>query len=363
MLLKKLLFSALVALLAVATTMAQDIHFTQFTMSPLTLNPGLTGKFEGTVRIGGIYRSQWTSILGRKQYETPSAFVDAPIIRGFRKKDWLGGGLMLFQDNVGQGRLRHGAYKLSAAYHLALDKKGTAVLSIGGQYGSENYSINRDGLFFQDGYENANAGSTYGTSVDGNRLPSRDQQDPLSFNTITGGVQLSTKLNKTMDMSIGYSMFNLGQSRIQSILGTDTSTTPGGPNPTPSASYKQPRRSVINGRFNIHTNDRMTISPMFIYQTMAKQDEIIVQAMAGYLFNPERDIQLNFGAGYRLGDAANILIGARVKDLTVGFAYDVNTSGLNSDTRFRGGFEIAANYIIRIYKKATVKPKVLCPRF
>ena len=56
MLLKKLLFSALVALLAVATTMAQDIHFTQFTMSPLTLNPGLTGKFEGTVRIGGIYR-------------------------------------------------------------------------------------------------------------------------------------------------------------------------------------------------------------------------------------------------------------------------------------------------------------------
>lgn len=362
MLLKKLLFSALVALLAVATVAAQDIHFTQFTMSPLTLNPGLTGKFEGTVRIGGIYRSQWTSILGRKQYETPSAFVDAPIIRGFRKKDWLGGGLMLFQDNVGQGRLRHGAYKLSAAYHLALDKKGSSVLSIGGQYGSENYSINREGLFFQDGYENSTTPGGYGSSVDGNRLPSRDQQDPLSFSTIGAGAQLSAKLNKTMDMSIGYTMFNLATPRIQSLLGTDTTTNPGGPAPTP-ASYRQPRRSVLNGRFNIQTSDRLTISPMFVYQTMAKQDEIIVQAMAGYLFNPERDIQLNFGAGYRLGDAANILLGARVKDLTVGFAYDVNTSGLNSDTRFRGGFEIAANYIIRIYKKATVKPKVLCPRF
>ena len=96
---------------------------------------------------------------------------------------------------------------------------------------------------------------------------------------------------------------------------------------------------------------------------MNKQDEIVVQGLAGYLFNPEKDITLNFGLGYRLGDAINLLAGAKIKSLTVGVAYDVNTSSLNNDTRYRGGFEIAANYIIKIYKKATVKPKILCPRF
>jgi hypothetical protein len=96
---------------------------------------------------------------------------------------------------------------------------------------------------------------------------------------------------------------------------------------------------------------------------MSKQDEIIVQGMAGYLFDPEKDITFNAGLGYRLGDAVNLLAGARIKSLTVGLAYDVNTSGLSNDTRYRGGFELAANYIIKIYKKAVVKPKMLCPRF
>jgi hypothetical protein len=41
----------------------------------------------------------------------------------------------------------------------------------------------------------------------------------------------------------------------------------------------------------------------------------------------------------------------------------VNMSGLSADTNLRGGFELAASYIIRIYKPAVVKTKVLCPRF
>jgi hypothetical protein len=47
----------------------------------------------------------------------------------------------------------------------------------------------------------------------------------------------------------------------------------------------------------------------------------------------------------------------------VGFAYDINVSQLSNQTNYRGGFEIAANYIIKKYKKADPKPKILCPRF
>jgi hypothetical protein len=56
-------------------------------------------------------------------------------------------------------------------------------------------------------------------------------------------------------------------------------------------------------------------------------------------------------------------VGAQYKNLRVGLAYDINVSDLNQVSNYRGGFELAANYIIKIYKPAIVKPKVLCPRF
>lgn len=348
--LKKLQLSLLVSMLAIGSIAAQDIHFTQYNMSPLTLNPANTGAFEGTVRIGGIYRSQWTSVLKSNQFETPSAWVDAPIIRGFRKQDWIGAGMMLFQDKVGAGALVHSAGKLSAAYHLALGKKGTTVLTLGGQYGQEAYRIDeKGGLYFGKGYDDSTLPQkAYDRPNDGENF--NVDKPRASFSDINAGVTLSSRLNSTMDFKLGFSMYHLGQPTF--------SLKTGG-----SSSFKEPRRSVLHGTFNIKTSDLLTISPSFIFQTVNNHDEIMVQALGGYLFNPEKDITLNAGLGYRLGDAINILAGARIKNLTVGVAYDVNTSGLNSDTRYRGGFELAANYVVKIYKKAVVKPKLLCPRF
>jgi type IX secretion system PorP/SprF family membrane protein len=358
------IFTLLASFATTGWLSAQDIHFTQYNMSPLTLNPGNTGRFEGSVRIGGIYRSQWTKILGNRQFETPSAFVDAPVIRGFRKKDWVGVGVMLFTDlRAGAGGLRHGGQKLNAAYHLALNKKGTTSLAIGFQWGRETFSLS-DGYQFQDGFINDlgaphNSAATYDETKSIQALI--DNGGPVNFSTFAGGLVLTSRLNKTTDFNIGFSLFNPTTPRFQSLVVKDTSSV--NPNPNQAQPFDQPRRAIAHGTFNIRTSDRMTISPSFLYQTMAKQDEIMVQALGGYLFDEQKDITLQAGVGYRLGDAVNLLAGARVKDLTVGLAYDVNTSGLSGDTRFRGGFELSANYIIRIYKKAVTKPKILCPRF
>ena len=67
--------------------------------------------------------------------------------------------------------------------------------------------------------------------------------------------------------------------------------------------------------------------------------------------------------GKTLRDAVQALVGMRYKALNVGLAYDINVSNLNTVSRYRGGFELAANYIIKIYKPAIIKPKVLFPRF
>jgi type IX secretion system PorP/SprF family membrane protein len=322
---------------ACESVQAQDIHFTQYNMTPLTLNPGNTGKFEGTARIGGIYRSQWTSIADTKGYGTPGLYVDAPIIRGFRKRDWVGLGANFNADQAGTLTIKRSSFALSGAYHLALDRKGNTYLSIGGQYGSESRKLGGESRF-----EDQILNPTSGGSAD----PYAMGDPKANFSDINGGVTLSSRLNTRMDMTLGFAMFHIGEPNYSLIGGS-----------------KWPRRSVLHGQFNAALTDKWSMSPSFMYQTMAGFDEIMLQGLAGYLLNPEKDITLHFGLGYRLRDAVNALLGMQYKDLRVGLAYDINTSDLNNATNYRGGFEIAANYIIKIYKPAKIEPKILCPRF
>ena len=351
----KKLLSLLSAVLIGSGLWAQDIHFTQYYMSPMTLSPALVGKFEGTARIGGIYRDQWSSVV--KAYRTPSAWVDAPIIRGFRKKDWIGVGFVLYQDKAGVTALSHGAAKLGAAYHLALDRKGTAVLSIGGHYGGEQRKINVNEIRFGDGFD-ATGEYVRTLSDDDGRIAG-----DAKYTDIDLGANLSARLNKRMDFNIGFSMYHITTPKYSLITSGSSGGTGTGTGTPTAGNAKLPRRAVAHGQFNVQLNDKWTFNPTFLFQTMSGNDEIIVQAITGYLLNPEKDITVNLGAGYRLGDAINVLLGMKYKDLKVGLAYDINTSSLRTVSRYRGGFEIAANYIIKIYKPAIVRPKVLCPRF
>jgi len=78
----------------------QDIHWSLYNMSPLTLNPALTGGFLGTARVGGIYRDQAFNTTGTPGFTTPSFYADAPIV-SIGKRDWLGIGGMFFSDEAG----------------------------------------------------------------------------------------------------------------------------------------------------------------------------------------------------------------------------------------------------------------------
>src|ERR1039457_1159201 len=81
---------------------AQDIHFTQFDMTPLVINPAFTGMFDGRVRAGAIYRNQWASVT--VPYVTYGAYVDMPLIIE-RNGSYLASGLQLYKDQAGDGNL------------------------------------------------------------------------------------------------------------------------------------------------------------------------------------------------------------------------------------------------------------------
>lgn len=318
--------------ITLGTLTAQDIHFSLYNMSPLTLNPALTGAFEGTARAGGIYRSQWSSFLGKDKFATPSFYVDAPIIRGFRKKDWVGVGLVSYNDLAGGGRLQTTGQLLSASYHFALNKEGKTMLTLGIQGGSvtrktgENYIT---GEFLETGQkdEDIKAG----------------KKNYLDF---AAGLMLRSAIGETSGIELGVAFAHITQPDYGFEEG----------------SAKRPMTITGHAKYESKLTDKWSIAPTALYRSTAGASEIALQGWGGYQYN--NDYKLNFGAGYRVSDAAQLLLGVDYKEMIrVAASYDVNVSSLNTVSNNRGGFEISAWYIFKIFKKPSVKPAILCPQF
>lgn len=333
---------------------AQDIHWSLYQMSPLTLNPALTGAFNGTVRVGGIYRDQARTVV-TNAYSTPSFYVDAPILN-VGKKDWIGVGGMLYNDQAGTAGLSNlGAY-LSASYHKALNKKGTSLISFGVQGGMMQRSIDKDQLIFKDGIEADFAANnmTLGTAVsdDEGRIENASAFD------LNAGVTITSQVNKQTDLTIGISLYHILKPNYGLLTGISNNVVD-----PDSSTLELPRKFQLHGLFNFDLNKKWTLSPGFLYAQIGPANQFQIQTMLGYTLNKENQTVFRFGPGYRIGDAAQFLLGLDMKELRVAASYDMTLSGLNDINSGVGGFEIAASYIIKIFKAPTVKPVIFCPRF
>lgn len=355
-LIKLLLFFSFIATLG--TLQAQDIHFSLFNMSPLALNPANTGAFLGTARVGGIYRGQWYNVSGANGYQTPSFYVDAPILRGFREQDWIGVGGVIVNDEAGSLKLSTNSMMLSASYHLGLGKDGKSALTLGLQGGRVQRRFDGDKAFFADGFD-PNNNLNYTNSEDplagGASGGSRDKTDFLDF---AAGLLYRSQLSDQSNFELGISGAHLTQPKY--LFG---SLTEGQDTINVDGADKRPLRITAHTKYEWALTDRWSAAPTAMFQASKGATEVSLQAWAGYMINPEMQVKLNFGLGYRFGDAAKVLLGLDYKDLRVAAAYDVNVSQLNSATNYQGAFEIAAWYIIKVYKDPEIKQAILCPKF
>jgi len=131
-------------LLAGSTGFAQDHMYSQFFNSPIYLNPALTGQFEGDLRIGLIYRNQFTSVPGSFNYISGSIDYNIPK---------FGGGIGLL---------------------LTRSTEGTAFLTVNNIAGTYSYSVGSDGFVLSFGLQ---AGIS-NRLIDWNKLVFGDQIDP-----------------------------------------------------------------------------------------------------------------------------------------------------------------------------------------
>lgn len=300
---KKLLVTLLV-MSSFINIYAQDLHFSQFYSSPLTLNPANTGAMEQDFRLAGIRRDQWSGISS--SFVTTALSADVAFRDGFLNEDKLALGIVLYDDNMGEGILKAQSFLLSTAYHHTLDAHKLHDLSIGIQVGVMQKRLNDDGIRFESQFQDWEFQEG---------LTSGENFDALNQNHISlhiGALWKYTITPKKLRYHLGFSTFQIT---------------------SPSETFLGNSKNELSTRFTIHTGidykitPKLVLSPKFLFMTQSNARDINLGTMVSYKFVDE--FVLLGGYWNRLNDANIAMIGARFfKNYEVKFSYDMTNSSL-----------------------------------
>lgn len=280
--------------------------FTNYTNSYSYVNAGFAGMSEG-INVLGLYRQQWAGFVDTDGNEiAPQTFLltgDMPIraIHG-------GVGLSIMQDHIGfENNINVG---IGYSYHLDL---GGSTLGIG------------------------LSGTLLNRTVDFSKLKPINSSDPL----------LSGLSGETSDMLFDFNVglfwqmpesFYIGVS-VVNVLETVGKTL--SENASSSASFTTDRTFYALAGWPFQFEDL----PMFTFipsvSVMSDIASTQLNASAKVVYNN----LFSLGVNYRPQESVGLMVGISIKDLTIGYAYDINTMGLAA---VPGSHEIALSYCFKL---------------
>jgi len=330
---------------AVLSSSAQDIHFSQYSQSPLTLNPALTGLTPCTYRGVLNYRNQWASAVGPASYQTFAGSFDAGLWRNKLDGNIVGVGIMLYNDVSGDGSLTNFTAMGSFAYHQQIGNENHTI-SVGGQVGLVQKKVNYDKLIFE---------SQIGTNGIDPTLPSGEYgDDNFSYLDANAGFNWRSRFSDKFAMQIGGAYFHLTEPKETFYNSIDN---------------KLNARYVAHGSFKIGLGKRNVIIPSILYMEQAEGSNVQMNTGVDFGFQLEKGVSMAYtGLRYRstedygTGDALIVNLGLDYNNINFGLSYDLNLSGLSAVTNARGGLELSFVYWGCLDVNPKSKP-IDCPRF
>lgn len=147
----KNIFSLVLCLFLFQKMSAQDIHFSQFDLSPMYISPAMTGYMgDDTDRIVLKYRNQWSAVLPNQGYNTYFASYDGRSCLD-HSKNFFGYGVSAMEDKAGDPVFKTSQYQAAFSYHMQLTTGN--FLSLGLQSGLLRYRINPMDFDFDNEYD------------------------------------------------------------------------------------------------------------------------------------------------------------------------------------------------------------------
>lgn len=317
---------------------AQDIHFTQFSYSPLNLNPALTGIFNGDMRFMANYRNQWQNVP--VDYLNFSGAYDMNFYNKKLERSLFAGGLLFNHDQAGDSKLSTTNLGLSGSYTHQLAEKHFATLGV--QVAGNQRAFKLEDLRFDDQFN--------GESYD----PGRPTQETFTntskfFGDVSAGLNWHFRTSKRTNVDVGGAAYHLN---------------------TPKKSFYDEDEVQLPIRYTLYGMGTFKIAEKFdIFLNAAGQwqnpHQETTLGLGGniYLNNGlDRELFIALGGYVRLNDIeADAIIpyfGLQYRMWHFGLSYDINLSEFNIATDRRGGPEISLNYIITKVKPLKTK---ICP--
>jgi len=320
----------------------QDLHFSQFYNSPLTINPALAGQKDADYRLNLNYRSQWQTLNGSRGIATFAASGDARILQeSVPKYDKLGVGLQLFHDSAGDGYYNTTTVAPTIAYHKALGY--SHKLSVGLQPGYGNVGIDFSQLEFEEQY--------IGIGFD-RSLPTGENfaTNSVNYFDLNGGLLYSFRdRNDNWNAFVGGALFHINAPDINFIDGTV---------------YERPVRSVLNAGGTLQLENGLLVSPGALYQTQAGATELTVGTLVakqlGNLYAIGDTKSAYAGAYWREGDAIIGKAGVQWNNMQVGLSGDFATSDISRPLGLNSALELS--FTLLGLPDSDSKP-IYCPSF
>jgi type IX secretion system PorP/SprF family membrane protein len=278
--------------------------FTNFSNSYAYANAAFNGMSEG-INLMGLYRMQWAGFVDNDGNDVaPKTFL----LTGDMPLRFLHGGLgfSVMQDKLGfENNVNVG---LGYSFHMDL---GGSVLGIG------------------------LAGTMLNRSVDFSQLHPTSEGDPL-LQGLGEESDLLFDFNAGIfwqipeSFYIGVSVVNVLQSMTKSL--SDNSET--------SASFTTDRTFYLIAGWPFRFED----VPSFTFvPSVSVMSDIASTQLNASMKVIYRDL-FSLGVNYRPQESVGLMVGLTIKDITVGYAYDINTMGLGVP----GSHEIALSYCFKL---------------
>jgi type IX secretion system PorP/SprF family membrane protein len=319
---------------------AQDPHYSFFYATGMYLNPAQTAVFDHgfknqNLRASLQHRQQWRSI--------PSAVLNTPVPfastlagieyawapGGKMKKDFLGIGMQLMNDQTGDLDITTRQIQGSLSYYKSLHHSKYEYISLGFLWGYGQRSIDLS----KGTFDNQWNGLTFDPGRSTGELNSKLNVGFQDFGLGGSYLFIPTKGTK---INLGISVFHFNKPTLQFY--------------NDFASQTIPIRYLVHGELLLRLNKNYEIQPQMLFQKQGTFGEFQTNALLKIYPSKSGSIAYTMGLGSRMvgnyeqwaaTDALMLLAGFRYEKLQLLMAYDANISSLRVASNSIGGFEIA----------------------
>ena len=349
---------------------AQNQRYSQYYSAPARLSPALAGVFDGALRLGINYRTQWGANMNRA-YNSAAFTADGKV--AVFSDDFVGFGFNAMYDRSGMG-----AYQiLDLGFDQGrgrLAKDYSQFLIAGAHIGIGQRTVNYDNLRYSNQWDSEYTDSYYNyynpAMSSGENM--NDFRQNRLYPDFHAGLMWYGTFGKRRNAYGGASISHLNRPDI-SLFARPPQDTAGNSFSVPVE--KIPMRFAVHGGGEVLVGGRgsaISLIPGFVAMFQGPSTEINFGLSMKYQQPKYDDFAFRIGIWNRLSnqfktletasigeDALIILVGLDFNNLQFGFSYDATLSTLVSQNNTRGSFEFSAIYIF----SGDFKRQTGCPTF